>query len=314
MSFFRLYIISNYKHIKIQAFLRAKIFYNKNLKKFKSFKISEKRILLFSSLKCKASMAVEAAIAVPFFLFFIMNILFAFDMLRLHGNLMGAMHQVGNKMTIHGYAFKQVEEAGITLPEELSSVIMSQGYIRSKVIDVLGSNYLDHTCLAAGTTGLQFLKSSIMQDDVIDIIASYRVRPFIKVIGFPDFPMENRYYGRAWTGYDVERGGSGENKEDPIVYVADTGVVYHVARNCTYLCPSIEMISIAMKEEARNENGGKYHACERCGDNGMQPILYVTLQGNRYHSSLQCSGLKRTIYVIHLSEVNGKGQCTKCGN
>lgn len=258
-------------------------------------------------------MAVEAAIAIPFFLFFIMNILFAFDMLRLHSNLMGAMHQVGNKMAFHGYAYKQVEEAGITLPKELSSVIMSQSYIRSRVIDILGSDYLDNTCMVAGTAGLQFLKSSIMQEEMIDIIASYRVRPFIKVIGFPDFTMENRYYGRAWTGYDVEDGKSGANKEEPIVYVADTGVVYHVTRNCTYLCPSIEMISIAMKEGARNESGEKYYGCERCGNNGMQPILYITLQGNRYHSSLQCSGLKRTIYSIHLSEVGGKGQCSKCG-
>ena len=312
MSFFRIYIICHYKHIKTQAFLRAKIYIIKFLKKINSFNIIEKRILLFSSLKCKASMAVEAAIAIPFFLFFIMNILFAFDMLRLHSNLMGAMHQVGNKMAFHGYAYQQAEEAGITLPKELSSVIMSQGYVRNKVITTLGSDYLDHTCLVAGTSGLQFLKSSIMQEDIIDIIATYRVRPFIKVIGFPDFPMENRYYGRAWTGYDVVGGQGGEHKGYPIVYVADTGVVYHITRNCTYLCPSIEMISMGMKEEVRNENGGKYYACERCGSNGMQPILYITLQGNRYHCSLQCSGLKRTIYAVHLSEVGGKGQCSKC--
>mgnify|MGYP006990155229 CR=1 FL=1 len=41
-------------------------------------------------------MTVEAAIAVPVFLFFIMNLLVSFDILRLHGNIMGAMHQTGN--------------------------------------------------------------------------------------------------------------------------------------------------------------------------------------------------------------------------
>lgn len=313
MSFFRLYIINNCQHIKQQAFLRAKIFIIKFLFKNNSIKISEKRMLLFSYPKCKGSMAVEAAIAIPFFLFFMMNLLFAFDMLRLHGNLMGALHQTGNKMAFHGYAFKQAEETGIMPSEGISSVIMSQVYVRNKVINILGSDYLDHTCIVSGTAGLQFLKSSIMKEDIIDIVASYRVRPFIKVMGFPDFSMENRYYGRAWTGYDVEWGQGGSDKSDPIVFITDTGVVYHVTRNCTYLCPSIEMISIAMKDEIRNENGGKYYACERCGSNGMQAILYITSQGNRFHSSLQCSGLKRTIYNVHLSEVEGKAKCSKCG-
>ena len=47
--------------------------------------------------------------------------------------------------------------------------------------------------------------------------------------------MENRYYGRAWTGYDVEKRMNGENGEDPIVYIAENGAVYHIARNCAYL-------------------------------------------------------------------------------
>lgn len=315
MSFFGVIKARNYKHIKKQAFLRAKIFntnlYNNRLLFIKS---SPKRIPFFPSFSCKASMTVEAAFAVPFFLFFMMNILLIFDMLRLHGNIMGAIHQTGNKMAFSAYAIKNVEDMGFELSDEIKSIGMSEVYAKGKVISILGSDYLDKTCIVSGAAGLHFIKSSVMkEDDVIDLIASYKVKPLIRLIGFPDFMVENRYYGRAWTGYDVESKQSNEKEEDPIVFIADTGVVYHVARNCTYLCPSVEMISAFMKDDIRNEQGGKYHACEKCGKSGVRAVLYITSQGDRYHNSLRCSGLKRTIYAVHLSEISGKSKCSKCG-
>ena len=311
MSFFRI-LISNFKHFKEKVVSPGKSLLNQILGFF-SYKTG-KRISFISSLrekKIKASMAVEAAIAI---LFFLMNILFAFDMLRLHGNIMGAMHQAGNKMAFYGYAYRSgFGEEGL-FSGEADSLILSEGYARRKVINILGEDYLNHTCLASGTSGLHFIKSSVMkEDDRIELVASYKVKPFINIIGFPDMPMENRYYGRAWTGYDVAgRAGGGEG-EDPVVYIAETGTVYHIARNCAYLNPSVEAVSKAMASELRNEEGGKYYSCGSCKGNNFQPVVYITSYGNRIHSSLSCSGLKRTVYTVHLSEVKGKGKCSKCG-
>lgn len=66
---------------------------------------------------------------------------------------------------------------------------------------------------------------------------------------------------KAWTGY--EAGGFGE-EDDQIVYVTDTGVVYHKNPHCTHLDLSIHAAASSELNSLRNESGGKYHACEKC--------------------------------------------------
>lgn len=312
--------VCNNKHIR-KTFVspgKSLLLYIYKVLFFRSSFRTKKRMSFFSSLrgrKQNASMAVEASMALPFFFFFLMNILFAFDMLRLHGNLTAAMHQTGNKMAFYGYAYKAAMGDEAVLTEAMDSVILSEGYARNCVVNILGKEYLDHSCLSFGAAGLHFMKSSVMKEnDVIELVASYRVKPFIKVMGFPDFPMENRYYGRAWTGYDVTGGQGDISAGDPIVYVAENGTVYHTARNCSYLNPSVEAVPYGAISELRNESGGKYYACDRCRYSGYQAVVYITNQGSKVHGSLKCAGLRRTVYAVHLSETGGKGKCSKCGN
>lgn len=311
--------VCNHKHIK-KTFVspgKSLLLYIYNILLFRSSFGTKKRMSFFSSLhgeKLNASMAVEASMAIPLFLFFLMNILSSFDMLRLHGNLTAAMHQTGNRMAFYGYAYKAAAGDEAVFTEIMDSIILSEGYARNCVVDILGKDYLDRSCLSSGTSGLHFMKSSVMKEnDVIELVASYRVKPFIKVMGFPDFPMENRYYGRAWTGYDVTGGQTDVLGENPIVYVTENGTVYHTARNCSYLNPSVEAVPYITIPELRNESGGKYYDCERCGRSGYQAVVYITAQGNKVHGSVMCAGLRRTIYEVHLSETDGKDKCSKCG-
>lgn len=310
--------VCNYKHIK-KTFVspgKSLLLYIYNILLFRSSFGTKKRMSFFSSLhgrKLNASMAVEASMVLPLFFFFLINILFSFDMLRLHGNLTAAMHQTGNKMAFYGYAYKAAAGDEAVFSEVMDSIILSEGYARNCVVNILGKDYLDHSCLSSGAAGLHFMKSSVMKEnDVIELVASYYVKPFIKVMGFPDFPMENRYYGRAWTGYDVT-GGAMASDEDPIVYITENGAVYHTARSCSYLNLSVEAVPYIMIPELRNESGGKYYDCERCGREGYQAVAYITAQGGKVHGSLKCAGLRRTIYAVRLSETVGMGKCSKCG-
>ena len=117
---------------------------------------------------------------------------------------------------------------------------------------------------------------------------------------------------KTWTGYvKTYEEGIGDNE---LVYVTETGIVYHRNYQCTYLEPSVRSVAKTQLGELRNSSGGIYHLCERCGwMPGNDGNCYVTDYGDRYHTSLSCSGLKRKVYTVPLSEVKGKGACSKCG-
>ena len=64
----------------------------------------------------------------------------------------------------------------------------------------------------------------------------------------------------------------------------------------------------------RSENGNKYYACEICAEKiNNNQIVYITNQGERYHVRLNCSGIKRTVLMVRLSEAGGRLPCSKCG-
>ncbi len=274
-----------------------------------SFRLAKRASLIFS--RERGSMTLEAAFALPFFLFAVLNILFAVNIIATQSRIGAALHQVGNKMAFAGYAY--VNTVGGALPEGLSSVVLSSGYARAQVISNVGSAYLTDSCVKGGGGGLSFAGSSVMEKgDIIDLRVSYRVKPFVELMGFDGFLMSQRYYAKAWTGYDASGSVSDMTADDPMVYITETGTVYHLNRNCTYLNPSVEAVSAGVVRERRNSSGAKYAPCGLCGA-FSEGEVYITYYGSSYHSRLNCPGLKRTIYTVPLSEVGGRGRCSKCG-
>ena len=109
---------------------------------------------------------------------------------------------------------------------------------------------------------------------------------------------------KAYVGADETVDNDGDNN-DSYVYVTDNRDVYHSTRMCTYLNLSIRADDVAGAE------AGGYSICEICGY-GDEKIVYVTDYGRRYHRDIKCSGLKRTVYRVKLSEVDGLGGCVRC--
>ena len=260
----------------------------------------------------KGSMTLEAAFVLPFFLFAVINILFAINIIGVQSRINAALHQTGNKMAFAGYGYEKM--VGSALPDSLAGVVMTYVYARGQVLEYAGRDYLDQSCIVGGADGVSFEGSSVMTEgDIIDLQVSYKVKPFSAVMGFKGFSVTQCYYGRAWTGYDVTQFVSDTSAEDPMVFITETGTVYHLDRNCTYLNPSVEPVPALTVDGRRNQSGGKYYPCGTCGTGARIGQVYITMQGSSYHSNINCPSLKRTIYTVPLSQVGGKGRCSKCG-
>lgn len=266
----------------------------------------------FIPFRKRGSMTLEASLALPFFLFAVLNILFAVNIIGTQSRINAAMHQVGNKMAFAGYAYENT--VADILPDGLADVVITEGYARGQIVEYVGRFYLENSCVKGGAGGLSFTGSSVMgSEDMIDLRISYRVKPFASLMGIDEFLLSQRYYGRAWTGYDVAGSVSGVTQEDPMVYITKTGTVYHLDRNCAYLNPRIETVPAQSVDDRRNASGAKYASCGFCGTGGSSGQVFITDYGSSYHKRLECPGLKRTIYTVPLSEAGTRGRCSKCG-
>ncbi len=256
-------------------------------------------------------MTVEASIALPLFIFFMVNIMSLIAVIGTGSRINAALHQVGNKISLYSFVYSELsdESCGSSLVGEL----LTESYVRTEVENYIGEEVIDNSLITGGASGLSLWESEIMAPgDVLDLRVSYKIHPVISLIGYDKFCMQQRYYGKAWTGYDVTGMASDMTDEDPMVYITKSGTVYHVNYGCTYLHPSIEVVNASEIENERNEHGSKYSPCEICGGSKLGGILYICKQGESYHSRINCPGLKRTIYTVPLSKVGGRSRCSKC--
>lgn len=270
--------------------------------------------------KVSAGMTVEAAIVLPLFLFFFLNMGCVIELIRLHGNLQLALWQVGSMLSVYGYALDsgempQEDASGEDWWKELAGNAASAVYVKRKIMASAGEAYLDHSPLTDGADGLQLLESHVFgEDDEIDIVVTYSVSPWNSLIGFPSFRMANRYYAHIWNGYRLS-GGAENQGEVRTVYIAENGAVYHLKRECTHLQLSVRQVGANGIDGERNQHGGRYGPCERCAGGGMPGTLYITKEGDRYHYDENCSGLKRTVFSMTLEEALEEGYrpCSRCG-
>ncbi len=244
--------------------------------------------------RVSGSFTVEAAFAVPIFLFAVVVFLGLFLMMLVQIQVTGALQ----------YASRVVAASCQDIEEETQDFAY---LIKSRV---LFQEYLtEHGCkdavIEGGMAGISLLGSDF-SGEYITLRASYCVNLPVSFWNFRELPVQQCVKSRKWTGMETGTGDAGEG----YVYVTPSGSAYHSSTSCSYLDLSIRSISVSQIDTLRSRSGSIYYPCS-CYRQGAGSV-YITDYGTKYHSNLGCSGLKRTIYRIKLEEVGSRHPCAKC--
>lgn len=245
----------------------------------------------------KASLTLEASVVLTLFLLTVISIVYFLVILIMQANIQIRMEESARKIAkteyvtngFTGYSY-------LTLRNDL----MTEEFVR----------YIDEGNIIGGIQGMNISRSSFINDEgLVDIVLSY----YVKVPFIPDkliiLPFTQRCRFKVWIGDEINENAG----EKQIVYVTLTGTVYHTNRNCTHLNLSIRKCNQEELKNQRNENGGIYEQCLLCKkEAGNSGTVYITDNGDKWHTILTCSGLKRTVMEIDIAEVGSRELCQRC--
>lgn len=243
-----------------------------------------------------ASVTIEASFAIPLFLFAALCLIWLVEMQSIKVTIMNAAHN----------AAKAAAEDTAVIP------VLNTVKLKADMIDLIGEERIHRSIIEGGTDGISCFRSYVSPGTgEMNINIKYKIRLPIPVLGNMSAERTEKFKISAWTGC---RENLGRENDGSIVYVADNGVVYHEDYQCSYLQLSVRFIPYEQIESIRNLGGGIYYPCEKCVFGSAMTGVYVTEQGGRYHNSLNCSGLKRTIRAVEKSDVSWLGGCSRCSH
>ena len=242
----------------------------------------------------KGSVTIEAAFGIPLFLFAALCLIWLIEIQSIKISITAAAQS----------AAKSAAEDTAVIP------VLNTIKLKSDIVSLIGEDRINRSIIRGGSSGISCWKSYVSPaTGEMNIKVEYDIMVPIPVIGSPSASLEEKFTNSSWNGRNNEQMG-GENRE--IVYMTENGSVYHEDYNCSYLRLSLRYVPYEELGSIRNESGGRYHACEKCVIGSAMTGVYITENGNKYHNTLGCSGLKRTIYAVKRSETGGVGGCSRC--
>lgn len=243
-----------------------------------------KRVFFLTSF---GSVTIEATICVTLFMLFIVYVM----------GYMTLMNKVFGKQILIDHVSKKMSKAMfyIEAADQITNYNDTLKEQKEKIKTLANNSKVSEINLA----------DAIYDNGDIDIKLTYPLRlPIWK----HTFLVKERSKIKDWTGRDLCKSGE-------IVYITKTGSVYHKSKTCKHLTVNIKSEYFENLVFARNDSGGKYHRCEKCVKKKPDNLskVFVTSDGNKYHTMIDCPGLSRYIIEIDISQIGDKKACSACG-
>ncbi len=273
----------------------------------------------------RASLTVEAAFALCFFIFAIVLIMLPFKMMDAHRKMQAMAESINKKLCQYGYLSKYLEEDEELKKKEdtgddkeelfdisqiAGNLAFSQfvlGLVQTEAAKLIDDEHIQDI----STMGSEFLA----QDDMLIIKINYKYElPFAMSLlsGIEQEVVSSR---RLWIGREgrsADDKASEEEEDDEEVYVGKSSTRYHLSADCHYLSNNLKTATRADIKNIRNEAGAKYHACARCAKQASSSV-YVLPSGRHYHSSRDCTAINAYVKTVKKSSVEHLGACSYCG-
>lgn len=126
--------------------------------------------------------------------------------------------------------------------------------LHADLVNAVGKERMDRSMIVGGSGGVSCKRSwAIPGMGVLELTAEYEVELPVPVFHIPVLHYKEKMRMKTWTGYvKTYEAGSGDNE---LVYVTETGIVYHRNYQCTYLEPSVRSVAKTQLGELRNSSG-----------------------------------------------------------
>lgn len=250
-----------------------------------------KRAFLFAS----ASMTAEAAIALPLMLFAGVLLLMPIRILDVERQMQAIVNSAGETISQMAYLAGEEGKAG----SAYEAFLYGEGAVRLKAGEL-------------PIEGLSLAGSRLLDDgETVNLMVTYRIKLPFSVFGLGAVRRTNGCFLRAWIGGGKAGGDEKDEEEDPIVYVGRRSTRYHASAACHYLDNRLTPVQADEIEQYRNEGGGRYTACGRCGSLSGG-VVYIMPSGEHYHSSRNCSAILAYVSAVRRSSVAHLGPCSYC--
>jgi hypothetical protein len=271
--------------------------------------------------KNQGSLTVEATLVLPVFIYAIMAFIYFLQIIYIQEEIQAGITEVAKYASEYAYIYENVRSKGIGEVEDENYLfnaidsLTNTTFFKTKLKEYVSVEKLDNSCIYGGFNGITMAGSSFMKKDkIIDIVVNYTINIPSIFFHIKNRKIVQRVRTRGLVG--SSRIGKNSEDDDRIVYITKTGTIYHLTKECTHLKLSITPVRSDRVKNLRNQGGGKYKECPLCKNKsikGALGIVYITNYGDCYHTSLNCSGLKRSIICIPLSKVKNRRQCERCG-
>ena len=242
------------------------------------------------------SMTVEAALVLPVFLFFFINLSASLEMIRLYGNLEYALHGAGNEVCLYGSLLTDpMKELGATGHIGASDAGSSSG-----TPDPAGTESSSETAGAPGSANISHadMETILSMAEGTALSYTYVRYRMIGELGEDYLDSSPLTSGKAGLNF------YGSSLDDDIL---DIRLSYRVGT--PFNIAGIRSFMMAGRFCGHLWNG--YAVTENAGAESQEQIVYITENSEVYHLTTSCTHLRLSVRPVEFSAVederNGSG-------